>query len=395
MDYLIKTEKFHKVIIKRRYLRKINIKEITIRNLLAYYLSLACEKYNTESSFNKYLGINYDLRYYVSINNMGSYSYLSLTLNSVDPRFIEDESYNIELIMNSFDQCIKPVIKGKSFDNKLFKRAKEIYLSNLLYSLDNEHKNAIDFTINTYYNNTNGMVSDGNMDELNKITKKELYDYYLSILKDEHVDYICGNLDMDVNNTSSITVKDDYLFQNKGTFEPIIYHKANTNQCYLQIIYDVKSYTNSKDFYTSTMINYEFGGKSNSKLFQIIREKYGLCYHISSTYYGSRGIILLTAVINKNDLSNVISKIDDVFNNLLDDFDINSSKNYFKSMVKAEKDKMSYLINNKFMDDYFTTKFPSKNETEYYEEITMEDIKRVYKGITKDLLCVYGGDSDE
>jgi predicted Zn-dependent peptidase len=395
LDVLIKSDKFHKIELKRRYVRKYIHKDHTIRNLLAYYLSLACEKYNTESKFNKFLGINYNLTYQVSINNVGCYSYMSLSLSCVNPKYISDNKFNLETILDAFYECIKPVIKKNKFDKKLFNRAKEMYLSNLLYALENEHKNAIDFTINTYYKGTNAMSSDGNLDELNNINIKDLYNYYLSIINDENIDYISGDIDINVVNNSNLSVKNDFLFLDKGQYEPFVVKYANTNQCYLQIVYDVKSYTNSKDFYVANIINYEFGGKSNSKLFRIIREKYGLCYHISSSYYGSRGIIMLTAAINKKDVNIIIDKIDEVFNTLIDDIDLESSKDYFKSGLLADKDKLSYLVNNHFYDTYFFDKYPSYNDNKHYDDVTIEDIKRVYNSITKELVCVYGGDSNE
>lgn len=394
MDYVIKTEKFHKIIVKRRYVRKFNIHEQTIRNLLAYYLSLACEKYNNEADFNKFLGKNYDLRYYVSINSIGCYSYLSFTLTCVDPKYINDNNYNIDLIINSFNECIKPVIKHKSFDKKIFKRAKEIYLSNLLYSTENEFKNAVEFAINTYFKDTLGIVSDGNIDELEKISPKMLYDYYLSILNDERVDYICGNTDMLPVNKSSLTYKDDFIINKRNNKEKYVSIDKQTNQCYLEIVYNVNAFTNTKDFYTASIINYEFGGKSNSKLFQIVREKYGLCYHISSTYYGSRGIILVSAVINRSDVKLVEEKIDEVFKSILTDINLDTAKHYFYNSILEEQDKMGYLINNSFMDNYFLKDFPSINEKSYYDSITITDVENLYKNITKDLVCVYGGSNE-
>lgn len=395
MDVLIKNDKFHKIEIKRRYIRKYNYKDHTIRNLLAYYMSLACEKYNTESQFNKFLGLNYDLRYYVSINNIGNYSYISLTLSCVNPKYINDDAFDLDLIINSFYECIKPVIKNNKFNKEIFKRSKEMYLSNILYSLENEHKKALDFTINTYYDGTEGMVTEGDIDVLEKITIKELYDYYMSIMKDEYIDYIGGDIDLKVINDSNLVSKDDFLFLDKGKYSNYVVKNAKTNQCYLQIIYDVKSFTNTKDFFAANIINYELGGKPNSRLFRIIREKYGLCYHISTSYYGSRGIFMLTAGINKNDLNEITNKIDEVFNTLLDDVDIESAKKYFKSSIRRDNDKLNHIMNNHFIDNYFFNKYPSFEDPMNYDKVTLEDIKRVYNKITKELTCVYGGDLDE
>jgi predicted Zn-dependent peptidase len=104
---------------------------------------------------------------------------------------------------------------------------------------------------------------------------------------------------------------------------------------------------------------------------------------------------MLTAGINKNDLNEITNKIDEVFNTLLDDVDIESAKKYFKSSIRRDNDKLNHIMNNHFIDNYFFNKYPSYEDPMNYDKVTLEDIKRVYNKITKELTCVYGGDLDE
>ena len=61
----------------------------------------------------------------------------------------------------------------------------------------------------------------------------------------------------------------------------------------------VTSITNrSSDFAAMQVLNTLFGGGMTSKLFQNIREKMSLCYSIASGYYGSKGILTVSAGID-------------------------------------------------------------------------------------------------
>ena len=54
----------------------------------------------------------------------------------------------------------------------------------------------------------------------------------------------------------------------------------------------------TQDFAAMQVLNVLYGGGMTSKLFQIIREKMSLCYHIGSGYYGAKGILTVSAGID-------------------------------------------------------------------------------------------------
>ena len=85
-----------------------------------------------------------------------------------------------------------------------------------------EHKKAIDYSINCYYKDTNGMITDGDIDILNKITMNELKEYYNSIINDESIDYIAGDININLTNDSILTPKNDFLFMEKGSYDNFI-----------------------------------------------------------------------------------------------------------------------------------------------------------------------------
>ena len=398
MDFVLKTDKYHRILIKKTLVRKLIPKDQTIRHLLAYYQMIACEKYATEPLYNKYLGMAYDMRFNVSVQAIGKSSLYTYSISAVDPKYINDKDYTIDTIKDTFNECIKPVlnIEKNGFDKKLFKRAVEIYKSNLLDDEADDNKKSYRGAIKTMFSGTvRDYLPDGSLDDLSKITIAKLYKYYQSLLEDESCSYIVGDVSFDSNHKHTLTPKNDNCFKKRAIFEPIVYQDAPTQQCHLHIIYDTKIYRDNRLMYAVTLLNLGLGGTGNSMLFQIVREKYGLCYSISSSYLGASGIIIISAIISKNNIDKVLSAIDEVFEALLKEFNLEENKNYLIEQIISRKDNMSNLASDHLVDNFFTDSIPSYEEINTINSITSADIKTAFKKLKRRLVYVYGGSNDE
>ena len=92
-----------------------------------------------------YLSNLYDIKVSATLTTYGTYSVISFALSAVDPKYINDENYDHQVILDCFNNALKPVIVGDNFDKKLFNKAKDYYTSSLLYSLENEPGNALKY----------------------------------------------------------------------------------------------------------------------------------------------------------------------------------------------------------------------------------------------------------
>lgn len=397
MNVNIINKKFHRIILKKCYIRKINPKETTIRNLLCYYQSISCSKFPNEDLFNRFLANAYDMRFKVNVSTIACYSIFSYTLEAVDPKFINDDSYNLAFLENSLEECIKPLIVNDSFDEEVFRKSFEIYYSNLLYLEENDSKLALNGAIHEFFKGTiRDFNNDGSIDELKKITKDDLFKCYLSLLNDEEIYYAAGDVDgLTINHTLTITPKTNYVFNNRVNHKSYIEVNKKTNQCYLNIIYDTGIFSTDKLFYPLSFFNYALGGSSDSLLFKIVREKNSLCYSISSSYLGASGILIVSAIINKNDLNRVISLIDDCILNACDNINLDEIKKAFIFEKKGRSDYLSSGITDHFMDNYFVDGVKSYDEINLINKIKLDDVKVAAYHVKKSLVYVYGGDLDE
>ena len=397
MDFLIQTDKFHQIIFKKYFFRRVRKQDQTKRNFLCYYLSLACQKYNDIDLLDDVLSEYYSAKFSVLCSSIGNVSYICYTLTAVDPKYLNDENYNYEKLNSLFNDLLNPVITSDGFDMKLFKRAKSMYKSNLLFDEENDDKKSYDLLIHHYFYKTDrDFLDNGDINKLDRISKKDLYNYYLSTLNDEIICLVSGDVDnhFNVNLKHNYEPKYDIYFKKRTKHLEKVVDVANTNQTYLSIVYDVKIFSSDELSIAASFLSYRFGGASDSTLFRIVREKYGLCYQIYSTYLTGSGIIVVRAIVNKEDVEKAIAAIDEAYSVLLDEFDLDKIKKYYLLKQKEKNDYQIAMITEFVTNTYFKSLLTSEQREEIINKLTMSDIKKVYKRMNKTFTYLYG-DVDE
>ncbi len=398
MDIYLTQKKFHRVTFRLYRVSKLKKTEQTIRNLLCYYQELACEKFRSESIMTATLGKFYDAKYRVSLTNFGSYSVIEYSLTAIDPLYIADKDYNLDALEDLFMSLIEAKMGQGRALIKLFKRAYEIYKSDLLDYEENYQAVAFKKAISTYFKDTDrSFYSHGSLAELANITPSDLYKYYQKVKKEESIMIASGNFKEKYNSKSfTLKPKRNYHFRERGNVAKIIKESANTTQCYLEIFYETDTFADDELYYATMLLNYIFGGHSNSKLFRIVREKYGLCYQINSLYLGATGIIVVSAIINPSDLDKTLKAIKECekeFENK--DFDIEEARNYYLSNFTNGLDYLETAVNNYLADNFFLDTPKSDKELERINCVTKEDVYQAFLKLKQNFIFVYGGEQDE
>ena len=207
MDIYLTQKKFHRVTFRLYRVSKLKKTEQTIRNLLCYYQELACEKFRSESIMTATLGKFYDAKYRVSLTNFGSYSVIEYSLTAIDPLYIADKDYNLDALEDLFMSLIEAKMGQGRALIKLFKRAYEIYKSDLLDYEENYQAVAFKKAISTYFKDTDrSFYSHGSLAELANITPSDLYKYYQKVKKEESIMIASGNF-KEKYNSKSFTLK--------------------------------------------------------------------------------------------------------------------------------------------------------------------------------------------
>lgn len=103
----------------------------------------------------------------------------------------------------------------------------------------------------------------------------------------------------------------------------------------------------SRSFPTMQVMNTLFGSGMTSKLFQNIREKLSLCYSIGSGYYGSKGIVIVSAGIDfqqeKRTREEVLRQLDACRNGEITDEELAAAREALLSTLRATHDSPSAI----------------------------------------------------
>lgn len=394
MDVYIQQDKFHQIILRRYRIAKLNKSTQTIRRLLCYYQELACSAYPTEAKMSLALGELYDAKFQVSLTSFGSYSLLVYSLIAVDPCYIEDDEYTLEKLESVFEEFLCPKMNKGQANPTLFQRAYEIYESDLLTLLEDTQGIAYQNAILEYFKGTErDFLNYGSLEELRKLTPKNLFEYYQKVSEEETISICTGHVpSIEKQDGISLTPKRNYHFKERGNSEVVIKVPFPSEQCYLCMIYDVGIYAENKEYYACMFLNHILGGGSSSYLFKIVREKYGLCYSIHSTYLGATGIIVISCVLDSTLLKQGIEAIDEAISSMDNlDFELEETRKYYLSNHALGEDYIETAIQNYLGDNFFLDTPKSTSEVKGFQSVTKEEVKKVYKHLKKSFTYILGG----
>ena len=148
----------------------------------------------------------------------------------------------------------------------------------------------------------------GEKEWVEKITAEELYRHYRRILKESPVEIFYVGAASAEQMAAAVKPLFEKLDRAPETLaeqtpfrggEPSHRReRQQITQSRLCLGYVTPITNRTADFAAMQVLNMLFGGGMTSKLFQNIREKMSLCYSIGSGYYGSKGILTVSAGID-------------------------------------------------------------------------------------------------
>lgn len=404
--HFVKTNKFKTVSIEIIISKKLKKEEITISKFLSSILTYTTKKYNTKIKFSRKmeslyaadiasccfrLGKTLNFDFNMRILN-DKYAEEGLFEETID--FINEVIFNPNVTNNSFDITSFNVIKNKA--KSRIERFKESSGSiSVLKALELYNPNQ------PYSYNMSGYI-----DDLNKITPENLYEYYKKFLKLNDIDvFVVGDVDIDyVENVLSSKLKfnnkyecnNDIVIEAKKHRKKIEegYESDNTNQSKLSIVCSIENMSDFEKKYVLNIYDIILGGYANSKFFKNIREKHSLCYYVSTDANKEDNMMLITSGINKENYKKMISLIkkemkDMVVGNFTDE-DIEKAKVYWLSNLEEVEDRPLSIISTYNSISKLNLDMPDVIK-EKLMTVTKEDIQKLANKVYIDTIFLLGG----
>jgi predicted Zn-dependent peptidase len=408
--HLIKTDRFKTVNITVNFMNKIKKQEITKRNFLVNLLVYSCKKYPTRRDMVIKMQDLYAAQIGSSSERIGNYNCLRVNMTTLNNKYTNKR--NLKDTFKFLKEVIfHPYVMDGGFDSESFKinyskmeaEIKSIKEDPKKYSLIRMLEVMDKQKAYSYH-------GFGNLADLDKITKENLYTYYKKIMRKSVIDiFVIG--DIDFNECEKI-IKDNFKFKHnsKELNDLVIENEINEKiksvkeketgiyQSKLSIGLKTADLTDFEKKYVINLYNTILGGSFDSKFFKNIREKNSLAYYISSKVYKSDNLILIASGISAKNFAQVVALVQEELTNMqkghITEEEVDTAKSFYVSLLKELYDSPISLI-----DSYFATHILGIDEIETrmqkIKEVTKDDIIKVSSKVFVDTIFLLEGEEDE
>ena len=407
--HFIKTDKFKKVKVRITFKEEVNKEKIVYRNMLSLILLEATKKYNSRRLLDIQCEYLYNIGVGANTSGSGNFNLLQFNTTFLNEKYTEkgmtEESFKffLEFIFN-------PNIVNNMFDLQAFNNAKNMLKEDIISYEDEPGRYAFSRIYEIMCpTSVIRFRSTGYLEDLEKVTRENLYEYYKELLRTNTIDiFIVGDIDIkkftkiiednfDIN-TLKKDVKSHIVVQDKFKKRPlVIKEKKKVNQSVLIFGIKLKDITEFERKYVLVLYNAILGGSPDSKLFKEVREKNSLCYSISSTHSGIANLEFVVAGIDAKNYDKAVKLIKKEINNMKDgnfeDKALEEAKITFLASLKEIDDTIGGILNVYEAHEYLDYDLLDERK-EKINLVTKEDIKNVAKKMYLDTIYLLEGDLD-
>ena len=395
--HTIKTDRFKTSHVEVIFRDIANKEEMGAYSFLADMLSQSSKTYPRKKDLITRFEELYKIIIYATTLRVGNILDFHVSLDFINPDYINDKNYIEEVIKTLFDIIENPNVTNDEFDLKTFNIVKERLKREINSLKENPMKQSINEAFKAM--NTDTPTSYellGNLESLEKITPSSLYKTYKNLRKNFKVDiFLIGNLEMDdtvslikkyFKNRYIIENKLDLMVDNKETKRLVVKSMASDNvQANLVMIFNLKNLTEIEKNITFNVFNYLYGsGGLTSKLYQSIREKNSLCYQISSMYLKYDKLLLVHISLEQVNVKKATSLVKKELKNMqAGNFTEEELKDAINNMIVSldmAQDNNVSLINNYVFHVFDNLPMPEER-VEMFKNIKKDDVINVAKKV--------------
>lgn len=378
--------------------------KITGYNLLSYLLTYATKNYSNQRSIILKNSSLYSPIIEIDILRYGNNIITKFIINYLNPKYL-DEDNEIE-VLDFFKEIIfNPLIIDNCFNEEYFNLCKKAYLSELKDALDDPKYSSNILMLEKMGSDNYTINSQGYIDILEKLTNKDIYEMYLDMLNNSHIEIMAigmFNVDKIVN-----YFKNNFVFKNNLVLNDFrISHKEKKNekeyiketnyiQSKLAIACKVYDLTDIEYFYVGTLYNMILGSGPSSMLMKNIRDENNMVYYINSSFIKMDSLLVINSAFNYENKDSIIDEtkncMQEIINGNFSDEMFNRSKLEFISILNGALDSPYNIVNVMLGQILFNT--PDLEERkEKVLSITRKDIQEFGKKINIDTIFVLRGE---
>ena len=296
-------------------LRPMEAAEAAKNALLPAVLLRGSEKHPDLRSITEALDDLYGASVGASVRRVGDYQTTGLYCSFIEDRFTGGMPVLKPMIGFLRELLFEPVLEDGGFCADFVAGEKKNLIATIESELNDKRSYAMGQLLRKMCRaDSYGIPRLGDVEQVTAIDAKDLYQHYQNILRASPIHLFYVGSDPEQAETllreafeglpREVTpLPKQTPFHDAGGSDTV--ETMDVTQGKLCLGYTTPITNKREDFAAMQVLNVIFGSGMTSKLFMNLREKLSLCYSIGSAYYGSKGIVTVSAGIDfdKEDLS--------------------------------------------------------------------------------------------
>ena len=396
----IQTDKFKTNLIAVFLSMPITRENVTKNSLISAVLRRGSKNMPTQAQISQELEEMYGASFDCGIDKTGDNHILKFYLEAINDNFLPQTDEN--MLKTSIEKLLEivfnPLVENGAFKEEYVKQEKQNVKRIIEGKPDNKARYAFDRCIEEMYKEQPyGLYKYGYIEDLEKITAQDIYNYYQSMISQCKIDiFVSGN----INEVTPIVEQNENIQKlqerepnhriNKIEHKPEVQEKEvieemDVTQGKLTIGLDMHL-ENEEQKYDAMLYNAILGGTANSKMFQEVREKASLAYTAGSSYVRYKSNVFIKCGIeiqNYEKAMEIIRKqLEDMKNGIFTDEDIENAKKGIISGIKSIDDEQDTEITYFFGQELTGSKTSLEQYMEKVQKVSKEDIVKIANSVT-------------
>lgn len=399
---LIPEEKFKSNLVSIYIQRILDRDEVTMNALLPSIIKSGSEKYPSAREMSYHQDDLYGVSIGADSSKRGESQVITFKIISTDEEYLDEQIF--KKVVKYLDEVVNhPLVIDGGFKEEYVAIEKENLKNRIESIINDKGRYAVERAREEMFKNEKYGISDlGYLEDIDKITAKGLYEYYVNIMKTSPIDIVVeGNFDED---EIVEIISNGFDFHRENIIEipradfikkvdeiKVIKEEMDITQGKLVMGYRCNvDYKDEFKYYSLFVGSNVLGGGPHSKLFVNVREKESLCYYIYSSLEKYKTSMFISSGIESENYDKTVELIGEQLKSLkegkISDEELLNSKSAIISSLKTIKDSLGGSS-----DFYFSQSMGGTNTTvekiiEMIEKVTVSDIVETFKNIELDTI---------
>ena len=371
---------------------------VTKNALLAATLRRGTMEFPTQEQISKELEEMYGASFDCGIEKSGDYHTFKFYLETINDEYLpQKEELSQKCLELLLSIVFNPYIENEAFKEEYLQGEKENLKQIIEGKIDNKGTYALDKSIEAMYKGESyGLYKYGYVEDLEEITAKDLYKYYLEVIEKCKIDIFASGENIEKlyekvkenKNIQKLKERTPEKVEEKEKKEvkipQIINESMDVTQGKLIIGLDVFSKEKDVDYITM-VYNGILGVGANSKLFQNVREKASLAYTCGSNFVKRKHIILIRAGIEIKNYEKAVNIINEQLQEIqkgnFTQEDLENTKNLIYATINNIEEEQDTEISYYFGQELAEKNITTEEYKEKIKKVTKQDVIEVAKTI--------------